>query len=167
MHPTLVGPIMATHLKIKEFHSRGHTKAWESLTPTGGAMLKLGKLCPARLARAQCTNVLTALCCSDGGGDLACGGGGGRDVLEERKGERGGLAGPPSSYGPPYPGSEAPYAPILLRHRHRRNFAPNSGRGGGGGWGGGVQGRGAAPMVVGRSNTSLWGGGGEITTAGG
>ena len=40
MHPILVGPIMATHLKIKEspscarWTSSGHTEEWESLAPT-------------------------------------------------------------------------------------------------------------------------------------
>ena len=46
MHPTLVGPIMATHLKIKEPPSCGvtdhssDTEEWESLTPTRGATPK-------------------------------------------------------------------------------------------------------------------------------
>ena len=37
MHPTLVGPVVATHLKIKESpllcvmdHSSGHTEEWEN-----------------------------------------------------------------------------------------------------------------------------------------
>ena len=41
MHPTLVGPIMATQYVTD--HSSGHTKEWESLTPTRGATLKRGK----------------------------------------------------------------------------------------------------------------------------
>ena len=53
MHPALVGPIMATHLKIKESpllcvtdRSSGHTEAWESSTPTRGATPKRGKTLP-------------------------------------------------------------------------------------------------------------------------
>ena len=60
LHPPLVGPIMATHLKIKESpllcmtdHPSGHTEEWESLTPTRGPHQSVGKLCPVRPARAR------------------------------------------------------------------------------------------------------------------